>query len=186
MQGTTAANAHWTVTVLSANTFTLNGSTWNAPYVAKIGGWTADVVVGTIDNKGTFAAQITAGDFITDQLGNPLKVAVVDAFHNPVITDNTDVISIGVAATDSRGPYFLGQGTDPTRVIYPGDASGATPTMNSYATAKVVNGIATFSGAQAMYQPVVGAPASSSRRAPTLLPTRSPPAPTRSTSYPAR
>ena len=39
--GNTAANATWTITVLSADTFSLNSSTGNGTYTANTGTWAA-------------------------------------------------------------------------------------------------------------------------------------------------
>src|SRR5262249_31289710 len=143
VKGNTAANGTFTVTVLDKDTFSLNNSKGNGPYTSGTGTWALARLVGPI----------TAGTFIHDQRGNPLQVKVIDADGNTVKTDNDTVVSLGVLRNEGRGPYFLGQGTDPTVVTY---APSANPTMHSYATAKVMNGVATFSGAQDIYQPVAG------------------------------
>ncbi|HZY84704.1 MAG TPA: hypothetical protein VFE78_07725 [Gemmataceae bacterium] len=123
--------------------FTALGAYNTRAYGSWPGVWALDPVVPTI----------TAGTFITDQLGNALQVKVIDANGNTVKTDNSTVVSIGVLRNEGRGPHFLGQGTDPTSVVY---APNPNATMSSYATATVKNGVATFGGAQDVYEPVVG------------------------------
>jgi len=78
VQGTTNANGNWVVTVLSANTFSLNGSTFNLAYVSGTGNWSG----GTAVSPSNYTANTTGTVSIVS--GNNSQ-----SFNIPVVFQNT-------------------------------------------------------------------------------------------------
>src|SRR5262249_13343263 len=94
-----------------------------------------------------------AGTLLRDSKNKPIQVKVIDKDGNKT-TDSTTVVSLGILRNEGRGPVFIGQGSDPTNITYPSQQS--TPGLHSYATATVVNGVATFKDASDIYMTFVG------------------------------